>query len=225
MRILLVGAASLLLVTPSAHAQTEDGAPVLFSAHPAHNAWHVDWASNIDSAVATLPARSLVSRPTLWEQDATQPLHAAAIDHSEAYQTRAKIHKYASFATLPLFATELVLGQSLYTANGDADGRKGAHVVVGAGIGTLFAANTVTGVWNLFGKEGRSEKEGRTLRVVHGLLMMAADVGFMATTLAAPDDEDGASASSSGRSRHRNLAVASISVGTAGYLLMIFGNR
>ena len=44
-----------------------------------------------------------------------QPLHPVAVEHSDAYQTRAKIHKYASFATLPLFGTELVLGQSLYT--------------------------------------------------------------------------------------------------------------
>ncbi|MEO8077104.1 MAG: hypothetical protein ABI818_12290 [Acidobacteriota bacterium] len=224
MRFLLVGAASLLLVTPSAYAQTEGNAPVLFSTPPVQNAWHINWASSIDNAKATVPAQSLAIRPTLFEQDSTQPLHAAAIEHSEAYQKRRKIHKYASFATLPLFATELILGQSLYSADGNADGRKGAHVAVGAGIGTLFAANTVTGIWNMFGKEGRSEKQGRKLRLVHGLLMMAADVGFMATTLAAPDGEDGR-ASSSGRSRHRNLAVASISVGTAGYLVMIFGNR
>ena len=41
-------------------------------------------------------------------------LHAAAVQHSDAYQTRAKIHKYASYATLPLFAGELALGQSLF---------------------------------------------------------------------------------------------------------------
>src|SRR5579872_3739202 len=47
-------------------------------------------------------------------QDAGQPLHAAAVQHSDAYQTRAKIHKVASYATLPLFGAELLLGESLY---------------------------------------------------------------------------------------------------------------
>ena len=36
------------------------------------------------------------------------------MEHSDAYERRKRIHKIASFATLPLFATELVLGQSIY---------------------------------------------------------------------------------------------------------------
>ena len=71
----------------------------------------------------------------------------APIEYSHAYQTRLKIHKIASFAILPLFATELILGQSLYDDGGS--GKKDAHVAVGVGIGTLFGINTVTGVWNL----------------------------------------------------------------------------
>ena len=51
------------------------------------------------------PAVSLAQDP--------QPLHAAVVEHSDAYRTRAKIHKVASFATLPLFAAEVALGQSL----------------------------------------------------------------------------------------------------------------
>jgi hypothetical protein len=83
----------------------------------------------------------------------------------------------------------------------------------------------VTGAWNLFG-EGRQDKEGRTLRLVHGLLMMAADAGFVATTLSAPSDHrSGASTFDADRTKHRNLAIASVSVGTAGYLLMLFGNH
>jgi hypothetical protein len=38
--------------------------------------------------------------------------HPQAITYSDAYQLRARIHRYASFATLPLFATQLALGQS-----------------------------------------------------------------------------------------------------------------
>jgi hypothetical protein len=158
----------------------------------------------------------------LFHQDGAQPVHAAAIEHSDAYQTRAKIHKYASFATLPLFAAEVALGQSL---DGSNDSKKSAHAVVGAGIVGLFGVNTVTGAWNLFG-EGRQDKEGRTLRLVHGLLMMAADVGFLATTASAPSTgRTGAVAFDANKTTHRNLAIASVSVGTAGYLMMLFGSR
>ena len=40
--------------------------------------------------------------------------HPTATTYSSGYEVRLKIHKYASIATLPLFATELALGQSLY---------------------------------------------------------------------------------------------------------------
>ncbi len=163
-------------------------------------------------------------RPLMFAQDTAQPVHAAAIEHSDGYQTRAKIHKYASYATLPLFVTELALGQSLYDGT-ESNGKQTAHAVVGAGIVGLFGVNTVTGLWNMFG-EGRQETEGKTIRLVHGLLMMAADVGFLATTATAPSNgRKGALTFDADRVTHRNLAIASISVGTAGYLLMLFGNH
>jgi hypothetical protein len=156
---------------------------------------------------------------------AGQLLHAAAIEHSAAYETRAKIHRYASLATLPLFGTELMLGQSLYNGNGGGS-KRGAHAAVGATIAGLFAVNTVTGAWNMFG-EGRSDPNNKKLRLLHGLLMMAADAGFMATAASAPDGEGerGSGDASSGRATHRSIAIASISMGTVGYLAMLFGNR
>ena len=55
--------------------------------------------------------RPLSGMPTpAFVQDDPQPVHAAAVEHTDGYQTRAKIHKIASFATLPLFAAELALG-------------------------------------------------------------------------------------------------------------------
>ena len=59
--------------------------------------------------------------------------HPVATTYSDAYEVRLKIHKYASYATLPLFATELALGQSLYN-NPDTGARKGAHAAVGTGL-------------------------------------------------------------------------------------------
>jgi hypothetical protein len=222
MRSLTLGAMILLLVASSAAAGSVDPALRLFSTRPAHNAWPMSWPSCTETVTRTAQAPSLALPLMLLEQDGAQPVHPAAIEHSDAYQTRAKIHKYASFATLPLFAAEVALGQSL---DGSNDSKKSAHAVVGAGIVGLFGVNTVTGAWNLFG-EGRQDKEGRTLRLVHGLLMMAADVGFLATTASAPSTgRNGALTFEANKTTHRNLAIASVSVGTVGYLMMLFGNR
>jgi hypothetical protein len=175
--------------------------------------------------IANFPESTLAPDPwrVSFQQGDPQPLHAAAIEHSDAYQTRAKIHKYASFATLPLFAVEAVLGQSLYN-DPVTGGRKAAHIVIGTGIIGLFGVETVTGVWNLFG-EGWQEKNGRTLRLVHGLMMMAADVGFLATAATGPNDRRGALTFSSDASTHRAIAFTSIGVGTASYLIMFFANH
>ena len=139
---------------------------------------------------------------------------------------RKKLHKYASFATLPLFAAEVALGQSLYNNSTNTGSRRAAHGVVGAGIVGLFALNTVTGAWNMFG-EDRQDPEGRTLRLVHGLVMMAADVGFLATTRSGPNSGSPRQALTfeTNKVTHRNMAIASISVATAGYLIMLIGNH
>jgi hypothetical protein len=48
--------------------------------------------------------------------------------------------------------------------------------------------------------------------------MLGADVGFLATSMTAPDDDD----EGGSRSLHRNLAITSVSVATASYLYMLF---
>ena len=112
--------------------------------------------------------------------------------------------------------TELILGQSLYENGGSS--KKDAHVAVGVGIGTLFGINTVTGVWNLL--ESRKDPNGRKRRVIHSVLMLAADAGFVATAALAPDSEHGEGSES--RGAHRAAAITSIGLGTAGYLMMLF---
>lgn len=222
MRPLILSVFVTSLIATAAAAGPIGSAPSLLPPRPINDPWHRSWPSCPETATHGMAALSLALPSMPLEQDGGQPLHAVAIEHSDAYRTRAKIHKYASMATLPLFAAEVALGQSL---DGSNDGKKGAHALVGAGIVGLFGVNTVTGAWNLFG-EGRQDTEGRTLRLVHGLLMMAADVGFLATTAAAPSTgRNGALTFQANRTTHRNLAIASISVGTAGYLLMLFGNH
>jgi hypothetical protein len=215
MRALAVSGMALLLFGSTAWAGTSDPWLAAFSPRADHDPWRIDW----HATSAAAPAMPLSA-------ESEQPLHAAAVAHSDAYRTRAKIHKYTSFATLPLFATELALGQSLYNTPANAGGKRAAHAAVGAGIIGLCGVGTVTGAWNLFG-EGRRDKDGHTLRLVHGLLMMAADAGFLATWAAGPNSNSQHEAPTfeSDKATHRNLAIASISVGTAGYLLMLFGNR
>jgi hypothetical protein len=237
MRSLIVGLSVVLLAGSSARADTIDPSLNLFSTRPIKDPWHIDWLSISDLTTRVVPVASLalVSIPPLEQGDAqppqqgdAQPLHAAAIEHSNAYQTRAKIHKYSSFATLPLFGVELALGQSLYnnTPGVKAGGNRTAHAFVGAGIVGLFGLNTVTGAWNLFG-EGWSDTQGRTRRLVHGLLMMAADVGFLATEQSGPNSGSPRQALTfeTDKVTHRNLAIASISVATSSYLLMLLWNH
>ena len=144
---------------------------------------------------------------------------ARAVEYSDAYRMRAKIHRVASFATLPLFATEGFVGQSLY--NDPTGGKKTAHLAVATGIGALFAVNTVTGVWNLM--EGRHDANGSRRRWVHGLLMLGADAGFLATAMTAPENEHGLVQGSP--ATHRAIAFTSISAASAGYLIMLFGGH
>ena len=155
------------------------------------------------------------------------PVHAAAITYSDGYLLRAKIHKYTSFATLPLFATEVALGQSIYNDPTNAESRKGAHIAVGTGIIGLFGVNAVTGVWNMV--EDRHNPEGHKLRLIHGLLMLTANVGFVATAATGPHREDdrrfATAPSESDKALHRGLAIGSMAVGTVGYTIMLFGHR
>lgn len=187
---------------------------------PAHAASSVCFVpSGEHCAPARTPYANLfaAAAPTERASPPQSPAPAAPpVEYSNAYRTRLKIHKIASVATLPLFATELILGQSLYDGDGEG-GKKDAHAAVGASIGVLFGINTVTGVWNLW--ESRKDPNGRTKRVVHSVLMLAADAGFVATAALAPDSEHGGF--SDDRGAHRAVAITSIGLATTGYLLML----
>ena len=159
---------------------------------------------------AALPAA------TPQDQPASPP--PVAIEYSDAYRLRAKIHKMSSLATIPLFVTEGFLGQSLYS--NPSDGKKQAHLAVAGGIGALFGVNTVTGVWNLI--DSRKDPHHRGRRIAHSLLMMGADAGFLATAATGPGNQGGNQGS---RSTHRAIAFTSIGMASAGYLIMLFGGH
>ena len=162
--------------------------------------------------------------PSIAGQDPLGPVSAdtgrrpRAVEYSNAYFTRLTIHRYASYAELPLFAAEYVLGEKLLR-----DDRAGirhhstlhaAHVGVAAALGTLFAVNTVTGVWNLW--EARHDPAGRPRRMIHAVSMLAADAGFAWAGAIA----GGAKHNVADANHHRAVALTSFGIATASTLMM-----
>lgn len=182
-------------------------------------------APTADSATAPAPGagpRLTALVPTL-EDSAAAPADTGesrprAVEYSNGYGTRLAIHRYASYAELPLFAAEYALGQHILNGERTGDrassGTRSAHSAVAGALGVLFAVNTVTGVWNMV--EARHDPAGRTRRNIHALGMLLADAGFLYTASLA----EGAKESVEGANRHRNAAIASISVATASTLMM-----
>lgn len=163
-------------------------------------------------------------------QDTTPPRRRRrAVEYSDAYMTRLKIHRYASYTMLPLFATQYVLGDKLLDQKEDqfaspprrlkpvSAGLKNAHVATAIGVGTLFGVNTVTGLWNL--KESWKNPVGRGRRTTHVLLMLAADAGFTATGIMGSTATDG---TPDAARRHRNVGLASMGVATVAASMMWF---
>jgi hypothetical protein len=139
-----------------------------------------------------------------------------AVRLSEAYRTRFKIHKAASFAMLPLFAFQYAAGDQLYKKSRSAPAwARDFHGTAATGVAGLFTVNTVTGALNWW--ETRGQESGRTWRTVHAGLMVLAEAGFVATGLLAEEAEE----SSDDRSLHRTMAITSISLSTASYLMML----
>ena len=95
-------------------------------------------AAWLDIGAAPLPAAGPVvaSLAALEAQPVPAPAptpRPIAFEYSDGYYTRLKIHKWASFLTLPLFATETVLGQKLYNGTG-TDSTRSAHKAVAVGL-------------------------------------------------------------------------------------------
>ncbi len=146
-----------------------------------------------------------------------------AVQLSEAYEFRAKVHKLASIAMLPLFVAEYASGDQILKNGDAAPGWARDYHGFGAGaIATLFGVNTVTGALNWY--ETRGQTDGRAWRTVHSALMLLADAGFIATGAMAGDDGgDGRFQSGNvgdQRKKHRNMAVVSVSIATVSYVMM-----
>lgn len=141
-----------------------------------------------------------------------------AVDYSDGYSKRVAIHRALSWAMLPLFALSYASGDQLLEKGDDApDWAESVHPFAAGGTAVLFGANAITGTWNLW--EGRKDPNGRTRRIVHSVLFLAASGGFAyAGSIADEAEENGDK-----RRLHRNVALGSMSLSTASWVLMLVG--
>lgn len=151
--------------------------------------------------------------PRLVDVRRATPLVPAPVQYSDWYYRRLDVHRFGSYAMLPLFVAQFVVGTQL-AKDEENDWAEDAHPVLAAGVGVLFASNTITGVWNLW--EGRADPRDRKRRFAHATLMLLADVGFLATAVLGDELEDGASPGT-----HRAVAIGSMAVATVGWTLML----
>jgi hypothetical protein len=173
---------------------------------------------------APAPPASAVPGPVVLERFVPAPPRVPvavagqqpAFRYSAAYYRRLDVHRYASYAILPLFAFQFAAGTQLYDKNTEAPAwARTGHRIGATAIAALFVTNSVTGVWNLW--EGRKDPDRGKRPVVHAIMMLAADAGFTATGLLA----ERAERSPDDRRMHRTVALSSMAVATTAYLLML----
>ncbi len=141
-----------------------------------------------------------------------------AIEYSNMYGVRLEIHRYASYATIPLFISEYALGQNLINHPPGTSATRTAHSIVAFGVAGLFAVNTVTGVWNLW--ESRHDPADRPRKYIHAALMILSDAGFVATGATAPGRRRYAVDPGSAQT-HKTIAIGSMVTAVAGYAMML----
>lgn len=191
-----------LLVATSTAAVAQQATPIAFHEEPA------------DATPALVaPEPTTIAPPSLAPADTGRP---RVVEYSDWYARRLTIHRIGSYAMLPLFGAEYLLGQRLINGTNVPGWVKPAHVAVAYGVGALFVTNTVTGLWNAW--DARHDPADRTRRYLHAALMLGADAGFAYTGTIAGD----AKRSLAGRDRHRNAALISMGISTAGTALMWF---
>ncbi len=144
-----------------------------------------------------------------------------AIEYPDSYYTRLEIHRDLSYAIYPLYVGQYIFGEQLwkYSRNAPTWAKTGHRVFATALVG-VFAANTVTGLWNLW--DSRHDPDHRVLRTVHALTMLAADGAFSyaGSTLATQ-----AQNSLSKRRLHRTITISAMGVTALSSLIMTFYNR
>lgn len=138
------------------------------------------------------------------------------VETSEWYSRRLTIHRTVAYATIPVFGLQYAAGEQLYRKSRDAPTwAKTMHRVGATSLAAMFTVNTVTGAWNWW--DSRSVPQGRTLRTVHALAMLAADGAF---TYAGAKLSNDAETSANARSLHRTIALSAMGLTAASGIAM-----
>jgi hypothetical protein len=101
MRSLCLVVCGLLSLVSSAYADVIEAPHAVFATPASPNPWQIDWLALGDDQLPRQRAlnlsATLVQQPTSQaQQPSNQPVHPVAVQHSDAYLARAKIHKYAN---------------------------------------------------------------------------------------------------------------------------------
>jgi hypothetical protein len=144
-----------------------------------------------------------------------------AVEVSDWYNRRLRIHQVASYVMIPTFAFQWAAGVQIWDKGATAPrwARVG-HRVGATTVATAFTLNVVTGAWNLW--DSRSVSQGRTRRYLHATSMAVASAGFTwaGAKLSAEAEND-----RDKRALHRKVALSSIALTTvSGVLMKIFND-
>lgn len=144
-----------------------------------------------------------------------------AVEVSDWYSRRLTLHRRLSYTVIPLFGFQYAAGKQIWDKGKEAPGwARTGHRAGATALAGVFTVNTVTGVWNLW--ESRHTNEGRGLRYLHAISMLAADAGF---TWAGAKLSEEAETDFDKRRLHRTVALSSIGISVASGLLMKFLNQ
>jgi len=171
--------------------------------------------------VPQAPADAHVSHPAATTESVQPRPRPKVVEVSEWYSRRLTVHRYIAYSTVPVFAVQYAAGRQLWSKGSDAPTwAKTTHRVGATTLAGMFTVNTVTGLWNLW--DSRSAPQGRALRYVHAITMLAADAGF---TYAGAKLSEEAENSLAKRREHRTVALSSIGVALASGIMMKIWNR
>jgi len=193
----------------------------------------VSLAPTIHNTNTLAPVVDAAAAVETWSRDSEGPAGSAvlvpdtarrkAVSLSDGYYTRLDIHRYVGYAVLPLYLIEYLAGQkeledgSAAPLWADKVHKPAAYLLAG-----VYTINTVTGLINL--AEANDIQQGKTRRWVHAVLMLASDAALVYGVAKAPTlsqiDARIAAGKRGGWTTHKEFTVASIGLGTVGYLMM-----
>jgi len=169
-------------------------------------------------AVADTSLRVRSPQPVTADTPHVRP---RAIEVSDWYGRRLTIHRTLSYSVIPIFGAQWFAGERIYKHGNQApEWAKTTHRAGASALAGIFTVNTVTGLWNLW--DSRSTSNGRTLRTIHALSMLAADAGF---TYAGVKLSKDAETDFNKRREHRTIALSSMAVTLVSGLAMKLYNK